>query len=108
MFFFDVEPQMAYKVYTALLTQTGTAAPVETVIQNTLSGTPVWSRVSGTDMRATLTGEFTANKTVVFITNGANGAFAAGGQRLDDDTIKLSPPGDNQISNASIEIRVYP
>lgn len=97
-----------YKVYIALLTQSGTAAPVATEIKNTLSGTPVWSRASATDMRATLAGEFIENKTIVFITNGANGAFSAGGQRLDDDTIKLSPPGDNQISNASIEIRVYP
>lgn len=97
-----------YKVYIALLTQTGTAAPVATVIKNTLSGTPVWSRVSATDMRATLTGEFIADKTTVFISNGANGAFSAGSERLDDDTIKLSPPGDSQISKASIEIRVYP
>ena len=32
-----------YKVYTALLTQTGTNAPVATVLENTLGGTPVWS-----------------------------------------------------------------
>lgn len=102
------EAAIGAKVYIALLTQTGTNAPVATVIKNTLSGTPVWSRTSATDMRATLAGEFIENKTVVFITNGANGAFSAGGQRLDDDTIKLSPPGDSQISNTSIEIRVYP
>jgi hypothetical protein len=32
-----------YKVYTALLTQTGTNAPVATVLENTLGVTPVWS-----------------------------------------------------------------
>ena len=33
-----------YKVYTALLTQSGTDAPVATVLENTLGFTPVWSR----------------------------------------------------------------
>lgn len=31
-----------YKVYTALLTQTGTNAPVATVLENTLGETPTW------------------------------------------------------------------
>ncbi len=35
-----------YKVYTALLTQTGTSAPVATVLENTLGVTPIWSYLS--------------------------------------------------------------
>lgn len=46
------------KVYKALLTQSGTSAPVATVLVNTLSGTPVWSRGAAGTYRATLTGEF--------------------------------------------------
>lgn len=37
----STEPK--YKVYTALLTQTGTDAPVATVLENTLGGDIVWS-----------------------------------------------------------------
>ena len=34
---------LGYTVYTALLTQTGTNAPVATVLQNTTGGTIAWS-----------------------------------------------------------------
>ena len=33
-----------YKVYTALLTQAGAAAPVATILQNTTGGTFTWAR----------------------------------------------------------------
>ena len=33
-----------YKVYTALLTQAGTAAPVATILQNTTGATFTWAR----------------------------------------------------------------
>ena len=35
---------LGYTVYTALLTQAGTAAPVATVLQNTTGGTITWTR----------------------------------------------------------------
>lgn len=35
---------LGYKVYTALLTQSGTDAPVATVLQNTIGDTIIWSR----------------------------------------------------------------
>ncbi len=53
------------KVYVALLTQTGTNAPVATVLKNTLGGVPVWSYVSAGVYRLTLASAFTANKTNV-------------------------------------------
>ena len=59
----DTEP----KVYVALLSQSGTDAPVATVLKNTLGGVPVWSYNSTGDYTATLAGAFTANKTAVFI-----------------------------------------
>jgi len=46
------------KVYKALLTQTGTNAPVATVLENTLSGTPVWSYSAVGKYIMTLAGEF--------------------------------------------------
>lgn len=47
-----------YKVYSALLTQSGTDAPVATVLENTLGGTPVFSYVGVGEYRLTLTGAF--------------------------------------------------
>jgi len=54
------------KVYKALLTQSGTSAPVATVLENTLSGTLVWTRASAGNYSGTLTGEFVHNKTYVY------------------------------------------
>jgi hypothetical protein len=54
-----------YKVYRAILTQTGTAAPVATVLENTFSGTIVWSRMMGGWYQATLANAFTVNKTMI-------------------------------------------
>ena len=52
-----------YKVYTALLTQSGTDAPVATILENTI-GDIVWSYSSPGNFLATLNGAFTENKTV--------------------------------------------
>ena len=61
-----------YKVYTALLTQTGTNAPVATVLENTLGGDIVWSRNSEGDYSLTLTGAFILDKTYYTIHNNSN------------------------------------
>lgn len=58
-----------YKVYTALLTQTGTDAPVATVLENTLGGAPVWTRIDVGEYRITLANTFTINKTWAIYTN---------------------------------------
>jgi hypothetical protein len=52
------------KVYRALLTQTGTDAPVATVRENTLGGTVVWTWNNNGEYDATLAGAFTVNATV--------------------------------------------
>ena len=51
------------KVYRALLTQSGTAAPVATVLENTLGGTVVWTYADVGLYVGTLTGAFTENET---------------------------------------------
>ena len=58
----------SYSVYTALLTQTGTNAPVATVLENTLGGTVVWTRDSAGFYTGTLAGAFTVSKTIGFAT----------------------------------------
>lgn len=52
-----------YKIYRALLTQSGTNAPVATVLENTL-GDIVWSRAVLGVYEGTLTGAFTSGKTI--------------------------------------------
>jgi len=78
----DSKDSRPYKVYTALLTQIGTNAPVATILENTLSGTPVWSYNAVGDYQVTLVGQFIINKTTATINNGYdastgnNGNFA--------------------------------
>ena len=101
-----------YKVYTALLSQSGTNAPVATVLENTLGGTVVWSYVSIGQYRGALTGAFLSNKTVVFLTNVYGKYFLTGG-RENDDSVMIGTQAQNggstngDLSNSSIEIRVY-
>jgi hypothetical protein len=101
-----------YKVYTALLTQSGEAAPVATVLENTLGGTVVWARDDTGVYVATLSGAFTNNKTFIYCYN-ASAAFVFA-IRLNADTISISTyfpdsdtPADGKLSANPIEIRVY-
>ena len=108
---------MNYKVYTALLTQSGTNPPVAIVLENTLGGTPVWTRDSAGNYNATLSGVFTENKTFVTYTHDGNNGNTGfpGGARWDDDTVWLTFNDKDGVyidigSSAidSVEIRVYP
>jgi len=102
-----------YLVYTALLTQTGTDAPVATVLENTLGGTVVWSYDSQGSYLATLAGAFPAGKVFIptGITNTTNGeGFAA--DRVDDNSVSVttgfSGLNNDVLNTTSFEIRVYP
>jgi hypothetical protein len=52
--------------YIVKLTQTGTDAPVASVIRNTLGGDPVWTYVSAGVYTCTLTGGFSPTANVMF------------------------------------------
>ena len=101
-----------YKVYTALLTQTGTAAPVATVLDNTLGGTVVWTR-SGTGIYgATLNGAFVSAKTWAII--GGNYVSPSSFLRVNRADANIMSVvtesggiSDGILENTSIEIRVY-
>lgn len=101
----------SYLVYTALLTQTGTNAPVATVLENTLGGTVVWSYDDTGVYVGTLTGAFPADKTVVFGQPRlvSSGEYASAYRDNDNMiTVEVNDGADNRLSNYSIEIRVYP
>lgn len=54
-----------YLEYIATLSQSGMAAPVATVLKNTLGGTPTFARTSPGSYAMTLTGAWTSGKTVI-------------------------------------------
>ena len=104
-----------YKVYTALLSQSGTSAPVATVLENTLGGTVVWSRSNVGTYVATLNGAFILNKTCGFFSsnNGGNPYVSyVNISSLNSVSIQTvnSTNGTSfeaGFTNASVEIRVY-
>jgi hypothetical protein len=100
---------LGYTVYTALLTQAGTAVPVATVLQNTTGGTVAWTRTGAGTYTGTITGSlFTLNKTMVFINNGStlsnlNISWAS----PTTSTITIGASADSVLTAASLEIRIY-
>ena len=117
-------PTPSYKVYSALLTQTGTADPVVTVVTNTL-GTVTIARDSPGRYSVTTSGLFTLNKTVISINTITTSAGPYGGYTgftnsgstnvFYIDTAKVigsggSIPGtgaDNVWLRTPLEIKVY-
>ena len=100
---------LGYTVYTALLTQAGTAAPVATILQNTTGGTIVWTRTGTGAYTATISAPlFTSNKTMVFI-NGGSATATANIEWASPTTatVTIDTTADAVLTGASIEIRVY-
>ena len=99
-----------YTVYTALITQAGTAAPVATILQNTTGGTFTYARTSGGDYTVTVSGNlFTVNKTLVFLNGGSSeNNHDIAWERASDTVINLSTHNsDGKFTAGSIEIRIY-
>ena len=103
---------LGYTVYTALLNQIGTAAPVATILQNTTGGTIIWTRTITGEYTATIANAlFTLNKTLVFINNG-DGLHQGQGVAPSwisptTTTINIDTFSDGALINGAIEIRVY-
>ena len=101
---------LGYTVYTALITQTGTAAPVATVLQNTTGGTFTYARTSGGDYTVTASSSlFTADKTIVFLNGGsAENNHDIAWRRVSDTVIDLKTHNsDGKFTSGSLEIRIY-
>lgn len=102
--------QKEYLVYSALLTQSGTNAPVATILENTLIGTPTWNYLNPASYSATLTGGFTVGKTMILP---SSTTFATGDYftvtDIQTNLIEVSTSANNSIPTFfNIEIRVYP
>lgn len=102
-----------YLVYTALLSQSGTDAPVATVLENTLGGTVVWTRANVGEYVGTLAGVFITEKTWCNATGDYDSALICAMTRASDDAVFLYtlddlPALSDVFSIVSVEIRVYP
>lgn len=105
---------LPYKVYTALISQTGTDNPTVVVLHNTI-GNIVWSRNSAGNYQGYLAGEFLTNKTFLitsgdFSINPTNQARQFFSNSVNAVIITTQINGfiaDNLLENTPIEIRVY-
>jgi hypothetical protein len=103
---------LGYTVYTALLNQTGAAAPVATILQNTTGGTITWIKTGTGEYTATIANAlFTLNKTLVFINNGdglhQGAGIAPSWTSPTTTTINIDTFSDGALINGAIEIRIY-
>ena len=107
-----------YKVYTALLTQIGTDAPIAEVLENTL-GDIVWSYYAEGQYKAQLIGKLLLNKRVILVspTNTADGTTNGYSVFSDEDISNDSfivkfisitgEPLNGLVQPRGIEIKVY-
>ncbi len=97
-----------YKVYTALLTQTGSTAPTEVILENTL-GTVTYSYQSTGDYLVTATGLLTTDKTAI---NCGVGSMEISSLTNDSFTLftfdlAAASLSDDILRSSMIEIKVY-
>ncbi len=114
--FKKISESKGYKVYTALLTQSGTNDPVATVLQNELSGAINWTRsATSGKYNGELTGAFTTNKTAFFVGNTWGLDFSItyiyrtdnNFLRIETNNLLTGAYEDGQLYETTIEIRVY-
>ena len=105
--------QAPYKVYTALLTQSGTEAPTAVVLQNTL-GELTFEYDNVGQYKIISNGLFTVGKTTIsigLVSNDVGFVSTSGGDNDENNlyinTADISGSALNNILNTSIEIRVY-
>lgn len=107
-----------YKVYTALLTQTGTNNPVATVLENTLGGDVVWTRTNIGQYKYVLSNaHFDKTKTVfIGLSPMARNFIVIFWDDLNDPLGEFfletydnfSNSADELLNDFCFEIRVYP
>lgn len=104
-----------YKVYTAIFNQSGTSAPsAPNIFENTI-GAIVWTRTGVGTYVGTLSGAFTASKTIGFLTNTIVTGATPINVKISSSTTNTidvvsyinGAVSDNAIGNMSLEIRVY-
>ena len=110
-----VDSKKPYKVYVALLTQTASNSPVAIELENTFGFSPTFSYSSQGQYRLEMTGQFTSQKTVVFVGTPIVNFSHFMSFRTTDDHVRLTTIDVNAggatnslLDETSIEVRVYP
>ena len=106
------------KVYAFIANQSGTDAPVVTVLANTLGGTVVWTYDSAGAYIGTLSGAFPAAKTIIVTPFAAlaadfNNSTYRTLERTTDNTITINTSdggsgSDGMLANTGFKLEVYP
>lgn len=105
--------QDSVKRYVATLNQSGTAAPVANVLENSFGGDLVWTRSNVGSYQATLAGAFKdQEKITIFVGNTFGEMAIYEATYNNDNSVYLKAwwdgtPSDDQLINTPIEIRVY-
>jgi len=109
-----VDAKLPYKVYTALISQSGTSAPTLVVLQNTLGDTitSLYNGVGNYTLQLATLNLFIYTKTFILLNSSYNSNAYLGIVRGDDNELLVTSVysgsnSNNVISDASIEIRVY-
>ena len=108
-----VDASLGYKTYAALLTQTGTDAPVATVLKNDTGATMTWTRsaVGQFNISSGAANVFVVNKTAVAPWNlgdpVSNFVTRKRWNRVDDNNVAIDNQTDGVFLNGFIEIRIY-
>ena len=103
-----------YQIYRANLTQTGTDAPIATVISNTLGTDIVWTRDGEGAYFGTLSGKFLEGKTFILHNTPSANNRTICVFRGDDNYIEINTYdnagllADDLLAVESIQIIVYP
>jgi len=111
----QIAPQSTYKVYTALLSQTGGTAPTSIVLENTI-GSITFNRISPGFYEVLSNNLFVLGQMYLFLGNG-NGGIS---QITENTTSSIHmvtrditsdtpfiPAVDDLLENTTIEIRIY-
>jgi hypothetical protein len=101
-----------YNVYIGLLSQTGTSAPTDVVLENTLGFTPVWSYISAGTYSVSELDAFPIEKvyvnTPLIVNNDISDYYAIDNTYFPNTLIVKTLSGlDDSLDYSPIEIRVY-
>jgi hypothetical protein len=107
-----------YKVYVAIIAQSGTNAPTATVLENTLGEVPTYSRTgAGNYVITSPSSLFALNKTTLTISNSIGGNLNPVLSRVSTSAISLQSRTTSGVGvddafvgsyATTVEIRVYP
>lgn len=96
-----------YKVYVALLNQSGENPPVATVLENELDGVPEFVYLTEGRYMMTLAGAFPFGKLFILPIHIGSSGGLVGVSHLSDSELMFEYGTDGSLQDASLELRVY-